>query len=496
MKKLLIAITAAAGLLGAAPAGAKDLFVIDNVQEPATLDPHRQWNPDSYTVYRNIYDNLVTRDASGAIAPQVALSWKAASDTEVDFVLRDDIKFHNGTPLTADDVVYSVKRITNPDFKSPQLGQFSKIVDAKATGAHTVRLTTDGPYPVLMAQLVKLSIVSKDYAEQAGDEQLNLQPMGSGPYKFVEWRKGIKVALERNDSYWRGTAPFAKVEFAAVPDAATRIADLRTGKADLIVGLNPDDALQLKGVSGVEVRSAPTERVGYFMMNTQGGPLTDKRVRRALAHAIDRKLIIDALLGGYSQVTNQLLTPAHFGYIEGLEWHAYDPEKAKALLAEAGHGNGVEIEIITAPPFDQRIIQAMQQQLSDVGVTLKISMSDMSTFLGRRRAEPDGFGDTVFGRWSCACQDADGVLFAMFHSKSVWSKYANPELDKYLVAGRSTLDPDERIAAYTAAHKIILEETPSIPLYQAAAIYGAKGQLKWSPTANESVFVMDMVWDE
>ena len=496
MKRFLIATTAATALLGAATVAAKDMLVIDNVQEPATLDPHRQWNPDSYTVYRNIYDNLVTRDASGAIVPQVATSWTAASDTEMDFQLRDDITFHDGTPLTAEDVVYSVKRITNPEFKSPQLGQFSKIVGAEATGTHSVRLTTDGPYPVLLAQLVKLSIVSGDHTEEVGDEQLNLEPMGSGPYRFVEWRKGVKVSLERNDGYWRGQPPFARVEFAAVPDTATRMADLRTGKADLIVGLNPDDALQLQDASGVEVRSAPTERVGYLMMNTQGGPLVDKRVRRAIAHAIDRKLIIDALLGGYSQVTNQLLTPAHFGYIEGLEWHDFDQEQARALLAEAGHGDGLEIEIITAPPFDQRIIQAMQQQLSDVGVTLKISMSDMSTFLARRRADPDGFGDTVFGRWSCACQDADGVLFAMFHSDSVWSKYANPELDKWLVAGRSTLDEAERLAAYTEAHAIIREETPSIPLYQAAAIYGAKSGLKWSPTANESVFVMDMAWEE
>ena len=182
-----------------------------------------------------------------------------------------------------------------------------------------------------MAQLVKLSIVSKAYTENVGNAELNLKPMGSGPYKFVEWRKGVKVVLERNDTYWRGMPPFASVEFAAVPDAATRLADLRTGKADLIVGLNPDDALQLDGISNVEVRSSPTERVGYFMMNTQAGPLADKRVRQAVSHAIDRQLIIDALLGGYSEVTNQLLTPAHFGYIEGLEWYGYDPEKAKEI---------------------------------------------------------------------------------------------------------------------------------------------------------------------
>lgn len=478
------------------PAHAKDNLVIDNVQEPSSLDPHRQWNPDSYTVYRNIYDNLLTRDTSGAIVAQVASSWKAVSDTQIDFTLRDDITFHDGSPLTADDVVFSVKRITNPEFKSPQLGQFNKIVEAEAIDKHTVRLTTDGAYPALLAQLVKLSIVSKAYAEKVGDEQLNLEPLGSGPYKFVEWNKGIKVTLARNDNYWRGTPPFANVEFAAVPDAATRMADLRTGKADLVVGLNPDDAAQLGNASGVAVLSSPTERIGYFMMNTQAGVLTDKRVRQAVAHAIDRQLIVDALLGGYSQVTNQLLTPAHFGYIDGLEWYPYDVDKAKALLAEAGLSDGAEIEIITSPRFDQRIIQAIQQQLTDVNLTLKISMTDMSSFLKRRRAEPDGFGDTVFGRWSCACQDADGVLFAMFHSDSVWSKYANPELDKFLVAGRSTLDEAERMAAYKEAHRIIREEVPSIPLYQAAGIYAAKSNLGWTPTANESVFIMDMSWKE
>ncbi len=494
MKKLLSTI--AVVLAMTSPGTAKDLLVIDNVQEPASLDPHRQWNPDSYTVYRNIYDNVITRDGSGKIVPQLAKSWKAISDTVMEFQLRDDVTFHDGSKLTADDVVFSVKRITDPEFKSPQLGQFNKIVEAKATAPHTVQLTTGGPYPVLLAQLVKLSVVSKAYAEKVGNEELNLKPMGSGPYKFVEWRKGVKVVLERNDGYWRGKPPFAKVEFAAVPDTATRIADLKTGKADLIVGLNPDDAQQLASESGVEIRSAPTERIGYFMMNTQGGPLKDKRVRQALAHGIDRKLIIDALLGGYSQVTNQLLTPAHFGYIEGLEWYDHDPAKAKKLLADAGLGGGTEIEIITAPPFDQRIIQAIQQQLAEIGVTLKISMSDMSTFLKRRRAEPDGFGDTVFGRWSCACQDADGVLFAMFHSKSVWSKYANPALDVVMEAARSTLNADERLKHYREAHAIIRKEVPSIPLYQAAAIYGARKALKWSATANESIFIMDMTWQE
>src|SRR5262245_21846784 len=167
-----IAAVAAALLISGAQA-AKDNLVIDLVQEPSSLDPHGQWNPDSYFVYRNVFDNMVTRDDEGKIIPQVATAWKQIDDTTIEFTLRGDIKFHDGTPLTADDVVFSVKRITDPQFKSPQLGQFNKIVDATAVNPTTVRLKTDGAYPVLLAQLTKLSIVPKAYVEQIGDEKLN-----------------------------------------------------------------------------------------------------------------------------------------------------------------------------------------------------------------------------------------------------------------------------------------------------------------------------------
>ena len=219
---------------------AKETLVVNIVNEPATVDPHRHWNPDSYYVYRNLFDNLVTRGPDGAIVPQVAKSWNVLADDEVELEIRDDIRFHDGEPLTAEDVVFSVERITDPDFKSPQLGQFNQIVAAEATGPHTVRLRTNGPYPPLMAQLVKLSVVPKHYVEEVGDDGLNKQPVGSGPYRFVEWQRGVKVVVERNPDYWRGEPPFARVEFVAVPDSATRVANLRAGTADLVDRLDSD----------------------------------------------------------------------------------------------------------------------------------------------------------------------------------------------------------------------------------------------------------------
>ncbi|MGF1526959.1 MAG: ABC transporter substrate-binding protein [Candidatus Competibacterales bacterium] len=474
---------------------AKEALIVNLVNEPATLDPHRHWNHDTYAVYRNIFDNLITRNVEGEIIPQVATAWESLSDSETAFELRRDITFHNGEPLTAEDVVYSVKRITNPDFTSPQLGQFNKIIDARAEGEHRVVLVTDGPYPPLLAQLVKLSIVPAQYVNDVGDEGFNKAPMGSGPYRFGQWQRGVKVVLERNDAYWRGPPPFASVEFRAVPDGATRVANLRTQSADIIVNLDPDQAQNLEGESSIAVLSAPTERVGYLMMNTQHGPTADPKVRAAVAAALDRPLIIEALLGGYGEVIDQLLTPAHFGYVDGIEPYQYDPEGAKALLAEAGYSAGVEIIFNTSPNFDQRIVQAIQQQLAEVGVDVKIEMSDHPTYLTRRRAPPEQFGGFVFGRWSCACQDADGVLFAMFHSTSIWSKYANPEADRLLEAGRAEPDPEARLEIYRQLHQLIRTETPSIPLYQNTAIYGARRELSWQPTANESFFIMDMAWE-
>src|SRR4051795_3148973 len=328
--RLGVAALAVALVAGAAHA-AKDVLVVDLVQEPSSLDPHLQWNPDSYFVYRNIFDNMLTRDDEGKIVPQDATSWRKGDDSTTEFTLRHYIKFHDGTPLTADDVVFSVKRITDAALKSPQRDQFNKIVDAVAVDPATVRLKTEGPYPVLLAQLVKLSIVPKAHVTQVGNEKFNQSPMGSGPYKFVSIQRGVKTTLGRNDAYWGTRGPFATAEFHAVPDPATRVADLRSGKADLIVTINADLAAELKKDARVKVLSVLSERVAYFHLNALAGPTADLRVRKAIAHAIDRQGIIDGLLGGYDKPADIMLTPAHVGYIADFKGYAYDPAKAKAL---------------------------------------------------------------------------------------------------------------------------------------------------------------------
>ena len=485
------------GLVGSplpAPAqGAKDTLSVDLPGEPASLDPHVQWDTDSYHVYRNIFDNLVTRNPDGKIVPQIAKAWRYENDITLVLDIRTDVKFHDGTPLTVDDVAWSVQRIIDPAFKSPQLSQFNSIVKAEAVGTDKVRLTTSSPYPALLAQLVKLSIVPRAYVQKVGNEKFNVEPMGSGPYRFVSWQKGVRVTMAANESHWRGRPPFKTVTFQMVPDTATRIANLKTGRADIIRQLNPDDAASLKGESRLQILSGPTERTGYLFINALAGPTKDVRVRRAIAHAINRQLLIDALLGGYGRPVSILLTPANFGYIEGMKGYPFDPTRARQLLKEAG-AEGAEISFYTSPAYDQRLVQAIQQMLQEVGLKVAISQTDQPTFLKRRQGKPEEAGSISLGRWSCACQDADGVIFPLFHSQSLWAKYANPAFDDVVTRARQTLKDDERLKHYREAFAILEQDVPGIGLYQDFAIYAARRELSWKPTANEAFFVMEMKW--
>lgn len=486
-------LAAAAFSLSAEAQTAKETLVVDLPNDAATLDPHVQWDTDSYSIYRNIFDNLVTRDPSGKIVPQVATSWRYIDDNNLEFTIRSGIAFHDGSKLTPDDVAFSVKRITNPAFKSPQLSQFDVITDAKVTAPDKVVVTTKSPYPALLAQLVKLSIVPKALVEKMGDTQFNLMPVGSGPYKLKEWQRGVQTLLEANPGYWRGQAPFKAVTFRVVPDVSTRVADLKTGKADMIRNLSPDDALALKKEASLQVFSTPTERVGYLFINAQASPTQDLKVRQAIAYAIDQKSLIDALLQGYGKPVDILLTPDIFGYVSDVKGYPFDLAKAKALVKEAG-AEGKTLVFLTSPAYDRRMVEALQQMIQETGLKVDIQNSDQATFLRRRQGRPDEAGSLAFGRWSCACQDADGVILPLFHTGSIWAKYSNPAFDAAVDDARATLDEKRRLDDYKKAFEILRADVPGVGLYQDYAIYAGRKEITWKPTANEAFFVFEMGW--
>ncbi|MFT4181746.1 MAG: ABC transporter substrate-binding protein [Rhizobium sp.] len=475
-------------------AAEKQQIVIDLVNEPSTLDPQLQWNPDSYFVYRNIFDNLVTRDNAGKIVPQVAIAWKAVSDTKIVLALRDDIRFHDGSALTAEDVAFSVNRIIDPKLASPQLSQFNKIDKAEVTGAHEVTLTLKRPYPALIAALTNLSVVPKHVVDAVGNAAFNLSPVGSGAYKFSKWEKGVAVTLARNDDYWGRKSKFPTAVFRAVPDSSTRLADIQSGTVDFARALTSDQASQLKGSQNAKAIPVLTERLAYVRINSNKPPFDKPELRQALAYAIDKQGITEGILGGLDKPIGQMVTPAHFGWSDKIPGLPFDPEKAKALVSKVGAPPKFQFTI--GAFFDQRVAEAIQQELQDVGFAVEIAKVDTPTFLQLIQKGPADGPTLAISTSSCGCQDADGALNSLFHSGSSWTITSKPEINALLEEAGSSSDETKRLADYEKIGQFIAADIPTVPLYQMAAIYGAAKKLDFQPTPNESFFLNRIGWQE
>jgi peptide/nickel transport system substrate-binding protein len=200
------------------------------------------------------------------------------------------------------------------------------------------------------------------------------------------------------------------------------------------------------------------------------------------------------LLKGYAKSVNEPLTPASFGFDPKIPDYGYNPDKARALLKDAGITPQTKFVFLTSPVFDQRVVQALQQMLADVGINAKIETVDIATYLKMRQATPQEAGDVSYFRWSCGCEDADGTLFPLFHSSSQWAKYNNPEVDAALSAARATLDNKARLADYAKALELIHKDVPVVPLFQDVVMFAARKQVQFQPTADESFFIFPMRW--
>jgi len=484
---------------GAAASGKQiDQFAVDLTSDAASLDPGTQYDTSSYSVYGNIFDTLLTRDPKTAeIKPFLATSYKIVNDLTWEFKLKDGIAFHNGEPFNADAVKFSLERILSSELKSPQRANYALVDHVDVVDPQTVHVVTTQPFPTLSAYLTTHRVVPPKYTKEKGADYLAANPVGTGPYKFVEWLKGDHVTLEANSQYWNGTPPVKKVIFRTVPENSTRIANLLSGHSDFIFSINPDDQQRVTGQPNLAVLVAPTERVAYLMMQTMdkfNSPTKNPKLREAIGYAVDREGLLKALLQGQGKLTDEMLTPQHFGYDPSIAPYTYDPKKAKALMQEAGYGNGIKLAFLGSPGYaiGNLVVQALQDQVKQIGIELPITNLEFSLYL--KKIQNQDWQDIRFGQWSCSCLDADGVINPLFNSQSGWSSYSNPDLDKDLTAGRSTLDPTIRKQAYSRALKTLRDASPGIPLWQVYATYGAKKTLKWQPTVDEQFYIMDMAF--
>lgn len=461
-KNIFISILSVCALVSVGEqALAKDSIVIAQGADAKSLDPHGTNDQPSSRVGGQIYDRLVEQDLNMNIKPGLAESWEQVDDVTTVFHLRDGVKFHNGEPLKASDVKFTLDRMKASPQVSHIIGAISKVevVDDK-----TVKIITEKPFGALTSHLAHTaaSILNEKAVTEKGDAY-GQNPVGTGPYKFSNWQAGDRIVLVQNEQYYKGPAKIKNVVFRNIPEGTNRTIGLETGEVDVAYDLEPIDKDMVKNHKKLDYVEEPSLSMTYIGFNTQKDSLKNVDVRQAISYAIDVDSIIDAVYQGSAVKANSPIGPKVFGYNANAKGYEYNPEKAKELLAKAGYKNGLNIKLWTNDnPIRRDIATIVQDQLKQIGVNVTIETLEWGAYLdGTARGEHDMF---ILG-WVSVTGDADYGLYPLFHSSTHGgagnrSFYSNAKVDELLEKGKNSIDPEVRKKAYLEAQEIIQQEMP------------------------------------
>jgi peptide/nickel transport system substrate-binding protein len=497
----------------ALPAAAQDLR-IGLEAEPTSLDPQYQNLAVNNQVALHIFEPLVARDAHQLLVPALALSWKPVSDTVWEFKLRPDVKFQDGSPFTADDVVFTLERAAKvPNSPTPFTAITRQVTRLEIVDPLTLRITTGAPAPLLPVDLSNLPILSHTAAAGAAPEGRTTDELdrgkglvGTGPFKFVAWKRGGELQLARNDSYWGPEPAWAHVTFKALPDAAARVAALRAGDVDLIEDPPPAELAKLRTAPGIALAEAVSSRVIYIGLDqhaepspgipdTKGkNPLMDRRVREALSRAIDRKGIVDTIMEGLAVPAGALLPYPAFGTSRDTRPERYDPAASKRLLAEAGYPNGFAITLGTPNRRyldDLKVAQAVASMWTGVGVKTGVEATEPPAFFKNR----DEYKYSAFlSAWAAATGEMSNPLRALVATPSREKgmggsnrgRYSNPAMDAKLEEAMRTVDDKKREALLQEASRLVMTDYGILPLHFELAVWAMRRDLSYAARADQA----------
>jgi peptide/nickel transport system substrate-binding protein len=457
------------------PAGPRGKLVVDQTVDAQSMDPYLVSQVAGESVMKMVFDHLIERDFDGKLVPGLATSWQVVDDKTLEFKLRQGVTFHNGEAFDADAVKFSMDRMLNADLKSPFRGNFKAVQSVKVVDAQTVQILLSATDAAILDYLsAQLAIVPPKYVQQVGDAEFARKPVGTGPFKFVEWLKDDHVTLEANPGYWSGSfkgKPLVQtVVFRPVPEASTRIADLKAGQVDII---QEPPADQVKGLqdAGLTVvnKDAPSENFIFFATDAPGTPLADKRVRQALQYGVDLDTIIKTVLQGYAQRIASPIGPLTLGYDSNVKPYPYDLAKAKSLLAEAGYANGFDVVIDATATARAAPLEAVVGELAKLNVRATIRRLDLATFndnWNKKLTSP-----MVSASWAGLFDPAGGLNF-WAKSDGLLSRYKNAEADRLIAQGASTLDPAKRAQTYAQLSKLLNDDPLALYLWTTQNLYG------------------------
>ena len=478
------AIAALAAIMLATSSAAAQSISIAIASEPSSLDPQAVDDGGERAVNDNIFDALMARDAEGNLVVGVAAEWPTQVDpTTWRFKLRDGVKFHDGSPLDAEAVAYSIKRMIDPALNSEQISYFSTIVGAEVVDPLTVDIKTSGPDPILPARMYYFLVVPP---KLPADPKYATAPIGTGPYKFVEWVRGERIVLERNEDYWGGAPTVEKVTFRFISDADMRLSGLLAGELDIIVNLLPEMVDRVP-----QVRSVASVEHMIVIINTEGGPTKDKRVRQAMNYAVDKAAIAEALFEGYARVDDgQLAGPTYFGYDPQTKAYPYDLNKAKELIEAAG-AEGQTINLVsTADRWlkVRELTEVLAASWEEAGLKVNAQIFDFSEYLKRvfnRETRPDSL---VLGS-SNELFDVDRSFSAYYAPTGGGASNKIARLQELIDGARTEIDVEKRRGMYQEAVRLAHEEAIMAWLINTNHIYGLSARIQWQPRADGKILV-------
>jgi peptide/nickel transport system substrate-binding protein len=490
----------------AAPAGK---VVIAQGVDPTTLDMMNQQETPASNVGAQMFDTLVERDATLKIVPALAAELpKLVSPTVWEIKLRKGVKFHNGEEFTAESVKFSLERVANPANKLRGSSAFAPIDRVEVVDPSTARVHTKKPWPIFVNALTFRQAAMYPAKEYAGKDTaaLSKNPVGTGPYKFVRWSKDEEIVMEAFPGHWRGEPKIKTVVFRPIPDDAVRVAALQNGEIDVAVNIPP----HLAGIIGnhpkLFLSTAPSIRTIQLMFYThqmdaqhkvQGpyaGPTADKRVRQAIASAVDADEIIKGVLDGKAMRVATMLTSMHFGFDPNLKPIKQDVARTRKLLSEAGFPNGVDI-VLNGPQGryvrDKEVAEAVTGQLNKAGIRTTLKTFEFVNYLNNMVYVHKAGPVWLIG-WGTPTLDAETVYVPLFRSGNIFVNWHNEDFNRMVDEAQTIMDEKKRREEYGRINKLWVEEVPAVPLYQQLDLYGASKRLNWKARSDELIKAYDM----
>lgn len=476
----------------AAPSGK---VVIARPTDINELDSHITFWFSDAGVLLSIFDGLVLRDNDLSLKPGLAESWRSQTPTEWVFTLRSGVLFHNGEPFDASAAKVNIDDTIKRQ-KDPMWGTLSA---AEVVNERTLKITTKTADPLLPARLTNLVMYAPKYFQQVGPAEFKKKPVGTGPFKFVEWVKDSYAKLEANTTYWRGSPKINEVIFRVIPEASTRLSALRAGEVDVISGMPNESFDTVNKTQGLKALGAASTRPLFVMMfpgspEAGGQAIKDPRVRQAINYATNVDGIIANILGGRATRIAGITPTSLDGYDASVKPYAYDPTKAKQLLADAGFANGFDLTMFVPSGRyikGEDVLQAIAADLGKVGIKAQVRPIESGTLFKLR--DDKKIAPLFLFAWGSNLGDAGEVPLAVLHSTSSNAMYSSPAIDRLLNDAGTTIDPAARKQILSQLQQQVKEEAPFLFLYTNEELYGVSDRLVgWKPRPDDRILMWDV----